>query len=289
VWPREAPFELCEQITLAEFVVSRKQKRQQDAGATGTRDDITQPIQYGLGKSLSRRNHGLLCGVEGRLQEAPGIFTGVSPLEYGTACDQNFSPCAHDICDGVVMDAPVNFNAEAEPARLPGFREQFNLLQGREDKGLATETWVHAHDENMVDQGKNFVERLDRCGRVNYHSGLTSMCCDQMKGAIQMDAGFLVDGDPIGTRFCKCGDKLVRSFNHEVTIERNFRDFAKRGQDRWSDGDIGDEVAIHHVDVEDGGAPCDSSLGFCAEASEVSGKDGGSELDHRILQLAARA
>jgi hypothetical protein len=65
--------------------------------------------------------NGLLCGIESRFQEAPGIFTGISLLEYGAACDQDFSSCTHDVCDGVVMDAAVNFNAEAEPARLPGF------------------------------------------------------------------------------------------------------------------------------------------------------------------------
>jgi hypothetical protein len=52
-----------------------------------------------------------------------------------------------------------------------------------------------------------------------------------MKGAIEMDAGFLVDGDPISAGFGKCGYELVRPFNHEMTIERNFRDFAKRSND----------------------------------------------------------
>jgi hypothetical protein len=141
----------------------------------------------------------------------------------------------------------------------------------------------------MMNQRKNLIEGVDRCGRVYDYSGLASVRCDQMKGAIEMDAGFLVDGDPIGAGFGKCGDEVVRPFNHEMTIEWNFRDFAKRRHDRRPDRDIRDEVAIHHVHVEDGGSPFDSGLGFCAEASEVGRKDGGSELDHRNLQLAARA
>jgi hypothetical protein len=43
--------------------------------------------------------------------------------EYGAACDQDLGTCPHDVCDGVVMDATVNFNAEAEAARLPDIRE----------------------------------------------------------------------------------------------------------------------------------------------------------------------
>jgi hypothetical protein len=67
----------------AEFVASRKQKRQQDAGATSARR-ITQTLQYALGKNLSRRElNGLFRGVESGLQELPGIFTRVSLLEYG--------------------------------------------------------------------------------------------------------------------------------------------------------------------------------------------------------------
>jgi hypothetical protein len=187
------------------------------------------------------------------------------------------------------MDAAVDFNAEAEAARLPDIREQLNFLQGRVDKGLATEAGVHAHDKNMMNQWKNFIEGADRCGRVYDHSGLTSVRCDQMKGAIEMDAGFLVDGDPISAGFGKCGYELVRPFNHEMTIEWDFRDFAKRGYDRRPDRDIRDEVAIHRVQVEDSCSPFDHGLRFCAEAGEVSRKDGRSELDHRSLQPAARA
>jgi len=48
------------------------------------------------------------------------------------------------------MDAAVNFNPEAEPAGLADFREQFNFLEGRVDKGLAPEAGVHAHDKDMM-------------------------------------------------------------------------------------------------------------------------------------------
>src|SRR5713101_95914 len=130
---------------------------------------------------------------------------------------------------------------------------------------------------------------MDRCGRVYDHSGLTSVGGDQMNGAIEMDAGFLVDRDPSSASFSKCGDELVRTFNHEMTIERNFRDFAKRSYDRGPDRDVREEMTIHNVHVENGGSPFDSGLCFCAEAGEVSRQDGRSELDHGNVQLATRA
>jgi hypothetical protein len=82
-----------------------------------------------------------------------------------------------------------------------------------------------------------------------------------------------VDGNPISAGFRESGNEFVRPFNHKMTIEWDFRDFAKRGYDRGPDGDIGDEVTIHHVHVEDGCSPFDSGLDFRAEAGEVSRKD----------------
>ena len=55
--------------------------------------------------------------------------------EYSAACDQDLGTGTHNVGDGLVMNATVNFNAEAEAARLPDIREQLNFLQGRVDKG----------------------------------------------------------------------------------------------------------------------------------------------------------
>jgi len=233
--------------------------------------------------------NGLLCGVESGFQELPGISTGISTLEYIAACDQYLRTGTHYVADRLVVDAAVDFNAEAELARLADFREQFNFLEGRVNKGLTTEAGVHAHDKNMMNQGKNFIEGVDRCGRVYDHSGLTSVGGDQMKGAIEMDAGLLVDRDPSSAGFRESGDEFVRPFNHQMTIEWDFRDFAKRSYDRRPDCDIRDEVAIHHVHMEDACSSFDDRLRFCAEAGEVSRQNGGSKFDHRNVQLATRA
>ena len=141
----------------------------------------------------------------------------------------------------------------------------------------------------MMNQRKNLIQGVDRRGRVYDHSGPTSVVGDQMKGAIEMDAGFLVDGEPISTGCGKCRYKFVRPLNHEMTIERNFRNFAKSGYNRGPDRDVRDKMTIHNVHVENGGSPFDRGLDFRAEASEVGRQDGGSEFDHRSPQLATLA
>jgi hypothetical protein len=138
------------------------------------------------------------------------------------------------------------------------------------DEGLAAKARIHAHDEDVVDERKNLVESMDRSAWVYNHTGFAPVRGDEMERAIEMDASFLVNGDPIGAGFGKDGDKFVRTFDHEMTIECDFRDFAKRGQDGRPDCDVGDKVTIHHVYVENGRAPFDSGLSFRAEAREVS-------------------
>ena len=61
-----------------------------------------------------------------------------------------------------------------------------------------------------------------------------------------------LNGDPIGAGRGKSGNEFVRSFNHEMTIERDSRDLARRNNDRRPDCDVGHEVAIREVHVKNG-------------------------------------
>jgi hypothetical protein len=139
----------------------------------------------------------------------------------------------------------------------------------------------------MMNQRKNFIEAVDRCGGVDDHAGFAAMRSNETKGTIEMNASFLVDGNPIGAGLRECADEFVRSFNHEMTIKRDVYGFAKGSHDRRPDRDVRDEVTIHHVEVKNGRSSLDDGLCLCAEPSEVGGKNGGSELDHGNIQLAA--
>ena len=77
--------------------------------------------------------------------------------EYGAACDQDLSPSLYHACDCVPIYAAVHFDAEIQATRLADLREQCNFFKGRGDKALAAEARVHAHDQDMVNQGKNLI------------------------------------------------------------------------------------------------------------------------------------
>jgi hypothetical protein len=100
-----------------------------------------------------------------------------------------------------------------------------------------------------MNQRKNFLECVNGSGRVQNHPGLAPVRSDEMEGAIEMKAGFLMDGNPMGTGVGEGRDELVRSLNHKMTIERYAGDLAERSNDRRPDCEIGDEVTIHDVHV----------------------------------------
>jgi hypothetical protein len=95
-----------------------------------------------------------------------------------------------------------------------------------------------------------------------------------------MDTGFLMDGNPIDAGFREDGDECVGPLDHQVTIKRDLGDLAKRGDYRWADRKIRNEMAVHDVDVENSGSTLDDGLRFFAEPCEVSRENGGSEFDH---------
>jgi hypothetical protein len=85
-----------------------------------------------------------------------------------------------------------------------------------------------------------------------------------MKGAVEVDAGFLMDGDPVDASLGEGGDEFVGPFNHEMAIEGHLGNLAKRRDYRRADRKIGDEVPVHDVDVENGRATLDGGLGLFA-------------------------
>ena len=85
-----------------------------------------------------------------------------------------------------------------------------------------------------------------------------------------------MDGNPIDAGLRECGDEFVWSFDHQVTIEGDPADFAKRGDDGRADRKIGNEMAVHDVDVENGGSALDGGVRLFAEPCEVSRENRGS-------------
>ena len=74
--------------------------------------------------------------------------------------------------------------------------------------------------------------------------------------------------------------------DHEVAVEEEVGALAQRLHDRRADGEVGHEVTVHHVDVEEVGDPADP-VDLGPEIGEVGGEDRGREL-HRAKARRVR-
>src|ERR1035438_8692103 len=69
-----------------------------------------------------------------------------------------------------------------------------------------------------------------------------------------MLAGFLMHDHLVCARVDEDGCVLVRIGDHQVFVQRQPRDFANGGHHRRPDRQVGHEVAVHHVQMQHGGA-----------------------------------
>ena len=68
-------------------------------------------------------------------------------------------------------------------------------------------------------------------------------------------------------------DEAIRLDDHQVQIERHLRRPAERLHDVRADGEVRDELTVHHVDVNQVGAGRLDRLHLLAQAREIGGQD----------------
>ena len=173
-----------------------------------------------------------------------------------------------------MSDAAVDFDAIVEAELVAQAAEVGDALDGAGQELLSAEAGIDAHDEDMMHHRKDFREHFDRRGGIEDDAGEHAMIQDQLQGAVQVAAGFDLDRDHVGAGFGEGGDVLVGILDHEVAIEREAGDGADGLDDGRAEGDVGDEVAVHDVDVDDGAAAGGGAGDLVGEMREVCGEDG---------------
>lgn len=193
--------------------------------------------------------------------------------EDGVASNEKFRASFHDVCDGFQVNSTIYFNTEIEFALDAHASECGNFVQGIGNEFLAAEAGIDAHDQDVVDEVEDFRESFDGGGGIEDNAGLAAVGSDEVKSAIEMDAGLLVNGDPVGAGFGKFGDEEIGILDHEVAVKWDFELLAKGFDDRRTDGEIGDKMAIHDVEMENCPAAIDGLLGIGSKLREVGGEN----------------
>ena len=105
------------------------------------------------------------------------------------------------------------------------------------------------------------------------------MTLDQMQGSIEMPAGFLVHRYPVDSGFGKCGNEVVRILNHQVAVQRQLGNLPQRLHHRRPDREVGNEVPIHNIDMDDAGSASAGGDHLLAQPRKISRKNRRSQFD----------
>jgi VWFA-related protein len=222
------------------------------------------------------------------LKKLAGVLLRFAGAEDGRSRDQHIRSCFDDLTDRIVSNAAVDLNTKVEPHLFAQLDEVGDLIERERKELLAAEPGVDAHDENVVQHGKDFDQRTDRRGRVDDDAGQHAVMDDLLQGAMEMLADLLMNAHQVGSRFGEVLDERVRIFDHHVAVERQLGHGPKRLDHRRSEGDVGDEVAVHDIDVEDGGSAAFGRGDLVGEMREVRGEDGSCQFDHGLFTSACK-
>ena len=65
-------------------------------------------------------------------------------------------------------------------------------------KALPAKPGIDAHDKHVIHQIEHLVERRNRRGRIQHHSGQRAVVANQPQRPVQMNAGFLMHQHVVG-------------------------------------------------------------------------------------------
>jgi hypothetical protein len=201
------------------------------------------------------------------------VGANVAVTKDRVACYEKFSASFYDVGYCFEVYSTIYFNAEIEFALGAHAGQGSDFVERVWNKFLAAEAGIHAHNQDMVNEVEDFSESLDGRGGIKHYAGFASMRSDEVETAIEMDASLLMDGNPVGANFREFGNEEIGILDHEVAIEGDFELATKGANDRRPDSEIGDEVAVHDIEMEDGAATVDGLLGIGGKLREVGGKN----------------
>src|SRR5215218_10391184 len=215
-----------------------------------------------------------LSGSAGRLRDRRISGPRVVRTEDGGACDEQPRTRLRDAAGGRWIDAAVDLDRAgtydlAHPADLVG-------RVG--DEGLSSPAGVDGHAEKDVGVVDGLADGRYRCAGIDRQPRHAAELADRVERAVDVRRGLGVEGDVVRTGLGELLDVIAGPLDHQVDVDGAARvvdQVGDRSRHQWADRDRRDEVAIHHVDVDDPRAGRHHLLDLRAEAREVGGENRG--------------
>ena len=148
-----------------------------------------------------------------------------------------------------------------------------DLVADRPDEGLASEAGVHGHAEYEIDHVQDGLDRALGRARVEHDAGLLAERPDRLERAVDVGSRLRMDADDVGARAREGFEVGIRGSDHQVHVEDLRRVRADGPHDVGAHGDVRDEMAVHHIDMDPVASRLIDGADLLAEPGEIGGQD----------------
>ena len=187
-------------------------------------------------------------------------------------CDENPRAGRDDAVRVRVVDAAVDRNRRVVAGRIEQGADRADFRLAARDESLAAKARVDGHEQHLIDVGGDFLERGHRRRRIDRHSGLDAGVPQHLQRPVQVRQHLDVHRDPRRSRVDERGQVVVRVVEHQVHVQRDGRDPVNGAHHRRANRQVGHEVAVHHVDVQQVGAAALDGGDVLPERREIRGQ-----------------
>lgn len=202
----------------------------------------------------------------------------VGGFEEGGAGDESVGAGGAAFQAGLEVNAAVHFETEGEILFAAPGVELGEFGQHITAKRLSAETGLDGHNEDEIDLGEEVADGYGGGAGIEDDAVLAAEGANLGEQGAVVEGGLDVEADELGAGLGEGFYVEVGLVEHEVDVEEQGGDFAaKFGDHLGAKGEVGDEVAVHDVEVQPGGAGGGDLGGAFGEADVLTGEDGGGE------------
>ena len=204
------------------------------------------------------------------------VFCG----EKRVAGDEGVRARFHAYGGGFGVDAAVYLQAGAGGAAgaralVQGMGDVRNFVPHFGYECLPAESGIDGHDQDEVNFREEMFDKFGGGSGVEGDSRLHFHFADGARQAVGMAGGFRMKSKGRGPGIGERADEIFGVFGHQVDVEERARGgLAQGGAQGRAESEVGDELIVHHVQVQPVGAGGQGAPGVAAELGEVGGQQG---------------